>query len=204
MYHFSVKSFYFVFSVAGSTSLSLLVTRVIVARVLIPKFNKVEASGGSSSSSDEAMDLAIKLLRAFDTFTSIFSTLWLLIGSYFVYSVYDDVTHKKMDDENYCDYTAYTFAFIVITIGFISLALSIIAALCMCVIKNTDAWINVPVMNVSSSHTNFENWVLMNRKWGHKMNTCVAESVKFFNEAYFTKTEKLHNLFAHYRKSCAR
>ena len=126
-----------------------------MARVLIPKFNKVEASGGSSSSSDEAMDLAIKLLRAFDTFTSIFSTLWLLIGSYFVYSVYDDVTHKKLDDENYCDYTAYTFAFIVITIGFISLALSIIAALCMCVIKNTDAWINVPVMNVSSSDTKF-------------------------------------------------
>ena len=91
------------------------------------------------------MDLAIKLLRTFDTAASLFHTLWLLIGSYFVYSCYNDVTHTKVQensediDDNFCDYTAYTFAFIIITINLISLILSLIAAFGMFIVRNTDA-----------------------------------------------------------------
>merc|ERR1712038_501332 len=129
--------------VAGSTSLALLVARLVVARVLIPKFNKIESVGQTSEtkkSNSETMDMAIKFLRTFDTVASVFSTLWLLIGSYFVYSCYDKVIHdeKEKDSDNFCDYTAYLFAFIVITIGFVSLALSIIAAVCMCAIRNNE------------------------------------------------------------------
>ena len=141
-FSFSRKKKYF-FLVAGSTSLALLVARLVVARVLIPKFNKIESVGQTSEtkkSNSETMDMAIKFLRTFDTVASVFSTLWLLIGSYFVYSCYDKVIHdeKDKDSDNFCDYTAYLFAFIVITIGFVSLALSIIAAVCMCAVRNNE------------------------------------------------------------------
>ena len=84
------------------------------------------------------MQLAIKLLRTFDSLASIFSTCWLIVGAYYVYSTYEIVTHHVLEDENYCEYTAYTFAFIVITIGFISLVLSLIAALCACFCKSDE------------------------------------------------------------------
>ena len=140
-FSFSRKKIFFL--VAGSTSLALLVARLVVARVLIPKFNKIESVGQTSEtkkSNSETMDMAIKFLRTFDTVASVFSTLWLLIGSYFVYSCYDKVIHdeKDKDSDNFCDYTAYLFAFIVITIGFVSLALSIIAAVCMCAVRNNE------------------------------------------------------------------
>ena len=140
LFHFHEKN---IFLVAGSTSLALLVARLVVARVLIPKFNKIESVGQTSEtkkSNSETMDMAIKFLRTFDTVASVFSTLWLLIGSYFVYSCYDKVIHdeKDKDSDNFCDYTAYLFAFIVITIGFVSLALSIIAAVCMCAVRNNE------------------------------------------------------------------
>ena len=136
------KNYHYVsFLVAGSTSLALLVARLVVARVLIPKFNKSESVGQTSEtkkSNSETMDMAIKFLRTFDTIASIFSTLWLLIGSYFVYSCYDKVSHDEKDSDNFCDYTAYLFAFIVITIGFVSLALSIFAAVCMCIVRKDE------------------------------------------------------------------
>ena len=141
LFHFHEKKIFLL--VAGSTSLALLVARLVVARVLIPKFNKIESVGQTSEtkkSNSETMDMAIKFLRTFDTVASVFSTLWLLIGSYFVYSCYDKVIHdeKDKDSDNFCDYTAYLFAFIVITIGFVSLALSIIAAVCMCAVRNNE------------------------------------------------------------------
>jgi hypothetical protein len=58
------------------------------------------------------------------------STCWLIAGSYYVYGAsptYDDATKPT-----YCDYDAYMFAFIVITIGYISLCLSVVAAVCAC------------------------------------------------------------------------
>ena len=60
-----------------------------------------------------------------------------IIGAHNVYSSYEYVTHHDPSDPMYCDYTVYTFAFIVITIGFISLVLSVIAALCACVCKSS-------------------------------------------------------------------
>ena len=91
------------------------------------------------------MDLAIKLLRTFDTVASLFHTLWLLLGSYFVYSCYNKVTHTQVQeiseniDDNFCVYSAYTFAFIIVTINLISLILSFIAALGMFIVRNTNA-----------------------------------------------------------------
>ena len=82
---------------------------------------------------------SIKALRTFDTLASIFSTCWLIVGAHNVYSTYEFVTHHEVTDVNYCDYTTYTFAFIVITIGFISLVLSIIAALCACFCKSSES-----------------------------------------------------------------
>ena len=73
----------------------------------------------------------------YTVFGCIFSTCWLIVGACYVYSTYEIVTHHVLEDENYCEYTAYTFAFIVITIGFISLVLSVIAALCACVCRSS-------------------------------------------------------------------
>ena len=66
-----------------------------------------------------------------------FFSLFPIIGAHNVYSSYEYVTHHDPSDPMYCDYTVYTFAFIVITIGFISLVLSVIAALCACVCKSS-------------------------------------------------------------------
>ena len=135
---------YLILSVAGSTSLALLVTRLVVSRVLLPKFNKIDSGtvpADSGSKTAERMDLIIKLVKAFDTVASVFSTLWLIIGGYFVYGCYDIV---QFDSENlnpkYCDSTAYYFAFGVITLGCISLVLSVISFVCMLCVKHTDAW----------------------------------------------------------------
>ena len=131
--------------VAGTTNLALSITRILVSHVLIPKFNKIESTTTGSSNNSEPMDLAIKLLRTFDTAASLFHTLWLLIGSYFVYSCYNKVTHTKVQeiseniDDNFCVYSAYTFAFIIVTINLISLILSLIAALGMFIVRNTNA-----------------------------------------------------------------
>jgi hypothetical protein len=54
----------------------------------------------------------------------------LIAGSCYVYGIsptYDDATKST-----FCDYEAYIFAFIVITIGYISLFLSVVAAICAC------------------------------------------------------------------------
>merc|ERR1711997_64010 len=128
--------------VAGSTSLILLVIRLIGSHVLIPQINKIDNSvhtlegsngNGNSKEPSQNMQLAVKAIRAFDTVASIFSTIWLIVGAYNVYSSYEFVNHHDLVNESFCDYTAYTFAFIVITIGFISLVLSVIAALCACI-----------------------------------------------------------------------
>ena len=142
-----IESCFFV-SVAGSTSLILLVVRLLVSHCLIPQINKIDSlniEGGGQNQDKQppkqvqiTMQLAIKLLRTFDSLASIFSTCWLIVGACYVYSTYEIVTHHVLEDDNYCEYTAYTFAFIVITIGFISLVLSMIAALCACFCKSED------------------------------------------------------------------
>ena len=70
-------------------------------------------------------------LRIYDSLASVFSTCWLIAGSVYVYGAnptYDD-PHK----DSFCDYSAYMFAFVVITIGYVSLALSVLAYTCACV-----------------------------------------------------------------------
>ena len=122
--------------------------RLLVSHCLIPQINKIDSlniEGGGQNQDKQppkevemTMQLAIKLLRTFDSLASIFSTCWLIVGACYVYSTYEIVTHHVLEDDNYCEYTAYTFAFIVITIGFISLVLSMIAALCACFCKSED------------------------------------------------------------------
>lgn len=109
----------------------------------MPKIDKsgsttaVDTEGANQQTSD--LQFALKFLRAFDSVASIFSTCWLIAGGYYVYNCYTEVNHH-LEEENspyFCDYTAYTFAFIVITIGFVSLALSVIAAICACYCRSS-------------------------------------------------------------------
>lgn len=109
----------------------------------MPKLSKSGPAVVDSEANVQAPDLqfALRSLRAFDSVASIFSTCWLIVGGYYVYDCYNEVNHNLDDAEdnaNFCDYTAYTFAFIVITIGFISLTLSVIAAICACCWRSSD------------------------------------------------------------------
>ena len=69
----------------------------------------------------------------YDSLASVFSTCWLIAGSVFVYGAAPTFSDPAADD--YCDHDAYYFAFVVITIGYISLGLSLLAAVCHCVFR---------------------------------------------------------------------
>lgn len=55
------------------------------------------------------------------------------MGSVYVYGSSPQYSDPRADD--YCDEGAYMFAFVVITIGYVSLFLSILAAFCHCFFK---------------------------------------------------------------------
>lgn len=82
-----------------------------------------------------AVQWTVHALRIYDSLASIFSTCWLIVGSVYVYGKHSSVTFANVKEATYCDYNAYTFAFVVITIGYVSLGLSILAALCACCFK---------------------------------------------------------------------
>ena len=95
--------------------------------------------------------MMFKLIKVFDSLASIFSTCWMIVGSAYVYGKWTVVTWNpdaidsdvKSDDaiamKNYCDYTTYMFAFVVITIGYVSLFFSLLGAICTCFCKGADA-----------------------------------------------------------------
>eukprot|EP00095_Tigriopus_kingsejongensis_P004244 maker-scaffold711_size108467-snap-gene-0.34 protein:Tk04244 transcript:maker-scaffold711_size108467-snap-gene-0.34-mRNA-1 annotation:"PREDICTED: uncharacterized protein LOC100493102 isoform X4" len=120
--------------VAGSLSMSLLMVRLIVARLLVPyleqsqEITRDQETLEASQVREKALvgTWFLSLLTIYDSFASIFSTCWLIVGSIYVYGVSPDFYDRN--SPNHCDYHAYMFAFVVITIGYISLALSILAA----------------------------------------------------------------------------
>ena len=79
------------FLVAGSTSLILLILRLVVSHVLIPQINKIDAvhtlegsnGNGNGKEPSPTMQIAVKGLRLFDTLASIFRTIWLIVSKHF-------------------------------------------------------------------------------------------------------------------------
>ena len=72
-------------AVAGSTSLALLVVRLIVSHVLMPQLVNHHADISAKPGSPEDFPLVRFLvhgLKVFDTLASIFSTCWLIAGRY--------------------------------------------------------------------------------------------------------------------------
>ncbi|TRY78900.1 hypothetical protein TCAL_01703 [Tigriopus californicus] len=128
--------------VAGSLSLSLLLVRLVVSHLLIPYLEQSQSplmdQDGLEASQVREKALVgtwfLSVLTIYDSFASVFSTIWLVVGSIYVYGVSPDFQHR--DSPKYCDYNAYMFAFVVITIGYISLGLSILAALFACVCRS--------------------------------------------------------------------
>ena len=83
-----------------------------------------------------------KAIQVFDSLASIFSTCWMIVGSVYVYGKWSSVTWDQKEgatDLKYCNYTTYMFAFVVITIGFISLCFSLLGALCTCFCKGSES-----------------------------------------------------------------
>ena len=72
-------------AVAGSTSLALLVVRLIVSHVLMPQLVNHHSDISAKPGSPEDFPLVRFLvhgLKVFDTLASIFSTCWLIAGRY--------------------------------------------------------------------------------------------------------------------------
>ena len=100
------------------------------------------------------LSLAVyKVIKVFDSLASIFSTCWMIVGSVYVYGEFSKVSYEQYTtdseevsetnpvviDPNYCDSTTLIFAFTVITIGYVSLALSILGALITCFWTGSDS-----------------------------------------------------------------
>ena len=84
------------------------------------------------------VDLVLVLLRVYDSLASIFSTCWLIAGGVFVYGASaDGVEFYDVESAEYCDHAAFVFAFVVVTIGFVSLGVSMAAAVCACACRRS-------------------------------------------------------------------
>jgi len=120
--------------VAGSTSLALLMVRLIVSHVLMPQLINKQAEAPNDF---PLVRYLVHGLKVFDTLASIFSTCWLVAGSVYVYGA-EIESYEEPEAAKYCNYSTYMFAFVVITIGYVSLVLSLLAAVCSCACKNVD------------------------------------------------------------------
>ncbi|KAK6014906.1 hypothetical protein OSTOST_19701, partial [Ostertagia ostertagi] len=58
--------------------------------------------------------------------------IWLILGSYYVYEIYDVVVYEQ-NHPKYCDRFVYTFAFFVITISYVFLGILVCCA-CYCMV----------------------------------------------------------------------
>lgn len=66
------------------------------------------------------------------TLLGLFTVVWFVIGSVWVYSAYSDVDHEKRESPNYCDQFTYVFSFVYATFGYISTALAVCCFCCCC------------------------------------------------------------------------
>jgi hypothetical protein len=110
-----------------------------------------------------------KVIKVFDSLASIFSTCWMIAGSVYVYGKWHIVSWEEwtvvgdgttteqtaipndnttdittpvtniLANPNYCDFDTFMFSFVVITIGYISLCISIIGAVCTCFWSGSDS-----------------------------------------------------------------
>merc|ERR1719384_3113246 len=90
--------------VAGTTSLLLLLGRLLLSHVVIPRLmtdNRIGAvneesnitNQGNSDGDKKNLSLALyKLIKVFDSLASIFSTCWMIVGSVYVYGKWTLVT----------------------------------------------------------------------------------------------------------------
>ena len=107
--------------------------RLIVSHVLMPQLiNKSEAGGPEDF---PLVRYLVHGLKVFDTLASVFSTCWLIAGSIYVYRAH---VSYYVGQSNFCNYGTYVFAFVVITIGYISLCLSVLAAICAIACRSVD------------------------------------------------------------------
>lgn len=171
--------------VAGTTSLLLLVGRLLLSHVIVPHLQKIYGGNNRVGAANEETNvneqkqsdpdkqhfslMMYKVIKVFDSVASIFSTCWMIVGSIYVYgkwtivsweeNVVRDFTTTELTaiqndnttdiittslpnvvaNPNYCIFVTYMFAFVVITIGYVSLCISIIGAICTCYCSGSDS-----------------------------------------------------------------
>lgn len=68
----------------------------------------------------------------FDGLLSCFLLVWFIIGSVWIYSVYDQVQYSSPRDPDYCDQLTFVFSFVFVTFGYVLLALTMFCFCCCC------------------------------------------------------------------------
>ncbi|XP_040575720.1 uncharacterized protein [Lepeophtheirus salmonis] len=135
--------------IAGSMSISLLALRILLSHIVTPLLESCTVTSEkillnhvkdrkvsySVTKSKWCLKKVSDLLKCLDILASVFSTVWLIIGSIYVYGNLD-LNYVNQNEENYCDLKLYGTAFIVITIGYISLFMSTIAAFIQLIYRN--------------------------------------------------------------------
>ncbi|XP_043539418.1 transmembrane protein 272-like isoform X1 [Chiloscyllium plagiosum] len=81
-------------------------------------------------------DILNKFSRFCKHFESLFSFIWLITGSVWIYSIYQPDYIDKASP-NYCDKTLYLFAFWITTAVYIILGLMMLVGFCVCICGGT-------------------------------------------------------------------
>uniref|UniRef100_A0A0M3IJU3 MARVEL domain-containing protein n=1 Tax=Ascaris lumbricoides TaxID=6252 RepID=A0A0M3IJU3_ASCLU len=68
----------------------------------------------------------------FDGLLSTFLLVWFIIGSVWIYSVYDEVQYTSPSDIDFCDQFTFVFSFVFVTLGYVLLALTMCCFCCCC------------------------------------------------------------------------
>ncbi|KAJ1363224.1 hypothetical protein KIN20_023044 [Parelaphostrongylus tenuis] len=69
------------------------------------------------------------IIRIIDGLLSIFVAIWFILGTIWVYWVYDHVSYDPRAGPDYCDQLTYVFTFVFITVTY---ALMFLSCLCFC------------------------------------------------------------------------
>ncbi|KAK6051099.1 hypothetical protein COOONC_11396 [Cooperia oncophora] len=85
-------------------------------------------------------------IRAFlELFFCIFWIIWLILGTFWTYSVSKIVTYDKQDGSTYCDHLTYVLAFVIITAIWVIMVMFLVSCCCCCCICCVAAlWPNAP------------------------------------------------------------
>ncbi|KAK6038882.1 hypothetical protein COOONC_23613, partial [Cooperia oncophora] len=101
--------------------------------------------GGEEQPKDRNKGDLLKIRAFLELFFCIFWIIWLILGTFWTYSVSKIVTYDKQDGSTYCDHLTYVLAFVIITAIWVIMVMFLVSCCCCCCICCVAAlWPNAP------------------------------------------------------------